>query len=422
MRRIAFYEDVTAKQLAPIATLRPVFELLCGHHSCRQRISLSFKSAQWGAVIRPELRETFAEASSITRINDDEWMGEDALLLINGRCLFQAEEIADLTPGTAAWIGETPAAIALPAGAKISTAEILAGDELPRRARELKSVPISGSVIEYPWDLISENPKWLARDFASRDEGPGAVSLDPRVAIVGPENQVFIHPAAKLDPFVVIDASAGPVWIDADVRVQAFTRIEGPAYVGPGTQLFRANVREGCSFGPTCRLGGEIEESIIHGFANKYHDGFLGHSYICPWVNLGALSTNSDLKNDYTDVSVPLTGIGIRTGSTKVGCFIGDHTKTAIGSLFNTGTSIGVMSLVLPGGRLLPKHIPPFSRVWNGVLESLPDGTASAFETARMAMSRRSQEFTPAMEQLLTQIYHSTDDERTRAFHRVTRS
>lgn len=422
MRRIAFYEDVTAKQLAPIATLRPVFDLLCGHHSCRERITLFFKSVQWGAVLRPELLETFAEASSITRINDDKWMGEDSLLLINGRCLIQGEEIADLTPGTAAWIGETLAAVALPEGIKVSSAEILAGEELPRRARELKSVSIPGTVIEYPWDLISENPKWLARDFASRFDGVGATSLDPRVAIVGPEDQVFIHPTAKLDPFVVIDVSAGPVWIDAQVRVQAFTRIEGPAYIGPGTQLFRANIREGCSFGPTCRLGGEVEESIVHGFANKYHDGFLGHSYVCPWVNLGALSTNSDLKNDYSDVSVPLTGVGIRTGSTKVGCFIGDHTKTAIGSLFNTGTSIGVMSLVLPGGRLLPKHIPPFSRIWNGVLEELPDGTTSAFETARIAMARRSQEFTPAMERLLNGIYLSTAEERTKAVQRASRS
>jgi UDP-N-acetylglucosamine diphosphorylase/glucosamine-1-phosphate N-acetyltransferase len=422
MRRIAFYEDVTAKQLAPIATLRPVFELLCGHFSSRERLTHFFGSPNWGAIVRPELRDTYAEACPEARINDDQWIAEDSLLLINGRCLIDGKDLASLQPGTAAWIGETLAAVALPSGATIGVAEVLAGDHLPRLARTLKPIAIEGTVIEYPWDLISENPKRLKRDFETRYEGMGAGSLDPRVAIVGPDDQVFIHPTAKLDPFVVIDVSSGPVWIDADVQVQAFTRIEGPAFIGQKTQLFRANIREGCSFGPNCRLGGEIEESIVHGFANKYHDGFLGHSYVCSWVNLGALSTNSDLKNDYSDVSVPLVGTGIRTGSTKVGCFIGDHTKTAIGSLFNTGTSIGVMSLILPGGRLLPKHIPPFSRIWNGVLEELPDGTASAFQTARLAMARRSSEFTPAMERLLTNVFNETSEERARAIARASRS
>ena len=130
-------------------------------------------------------------------------------------------------------------------------------------------------------------------------------------------------------------------------RVLPFTRIEGPAYIGRESQLFRAHIREGTSIGPVCRIGGELEASIVHGWCNKYHDGFLGHSYVCPWVNLGALTTNSDLKNDYSPVRVPLAGESLDTGSTKVGCFIGDHTKTALASLINTGSSIGVMTMEL---------------------------------------------------------------------------
>ena len=236
--------------------------------------------------------------------------------------------------------------------------------------------------------------------------------------MIGPADQVHIDATARLDPFVVIDATSGPVWIDRDVRVQAFTRIEGPAYVGPGTQLFRANIREGCSFGPTCRLGGEIEECILQGFVNKYHDGFLGHSYVCPWVNLGALTTNSDLKNDYSDVSVPLQGEKIPTGSTKVGAFIGDHTKTALCSLFNTGSAIGVMSLILPGGELLPKHIPSFTRYWHGRIEPLPDGCESGLKTAKVVMSRRGQQLTPEMERLIRTAYAESHDEIQRALDR----
>ena len=107
---------------------------------------------------------------------------------------------------------------------------------------------------------------------------------------------------------VVIDAEHGPVYLDEGVEVHPFTRIEGPCYVGRNSILLGCKCREGNSIGPMCRVGGEVEESIIHGYSNKYHDGFLGHAYVGQWVNLGALTTNSDLKNDYSNVSIVLDG------------------------------------------------------------------------------------------------------------------
>ena len=154
--------------------------------------------------------------------------------------------------------------------------------------------------------------------------------------------------------------------VEADVGVQPFTRIEGPCFVGRDTQLFRANLRGGVTLGPNCRIGGEVEEAIVHGHSNKYHEGFLGHAYVGEWVNLGAITSNSDLRNDYGEVAVPLQGDPIPTGQAKVGCFIGDHTRTGMGSMLNTGTAIGVMCNVLPAGPLLPKHVPSFSSVLYG--------------------------------------------------------
>src|SRR6185295_4718482 len=140
----------------------------------------------------------------------------------------------------------------------------------------------------------------------------------------------------------------GPVTIEEGCEVHPFTRIEGPCYVGPKTILLGAKVREGCSFGPMCRIGGEVEESIVHGYSNKYHDGFLGHAYVGEWVNLGALTTNSDLKNDYSEVKVTLDGrTQLSTGSNKVGALIGDHVKTSIGTLLNTGAYVGAMSVLV---------------------------------------------------------------------------
>jgi hypothetical protein len=199
--------------------------------------------------------------------------------------------------------------------------------------------------------------------------------------------------------------------------IQAFTRLEGPCHIGAKSQLFRANVREGTSIGPVCRVGGEIEGAILHSFVNKYHDGFLGHSYVCPWVNLGALSTNSDLKNDYSTVRVPLSGVPVDSGEMKVGCFIGDHTKTAIGSLFNTGTSVGLMCVILPDGELLPKHVPSFSRIWHGELvDGLP--LEKGLMTARAAMHRRNKTLTMAQETLLRKLHTQSITERERAIER----
>jgi UDP-N-acetylglucosamine diphosphorylase/glucosamine-1-phosphate N-acetyltransferase len=237
------------------------------------------------------------------------------------------------------------------------------------------------------------------------------------VAILGAPDDVFIDPTAQIDPFVVLDARRGPISIDAGVIVQPFTRIEGPCYIGCGSRLFRANVREGTTIGPNCRVGGEIEASILHGYVNKYHDGFLGHAYVCPWVNLGALTTNSDLKNDYSHVSVPIDGENVDTGTTKVGCFIGDHTKTALGSLFNTGSTVGVMCMVLPAGELLPKSVPSFTRIWHGIPDDGLDLEA-ALETARTAMGRRNMRLTDAQEELLRYVHEQTQPDREEAILR----
>ena len=166
---------------------------------------------------------------------------------------------------------------------------------------------------------------------------------------------------------VVLDAEHGPIYIDEGAEIHPFTRIEGPCYIGPKTILLGAKCREGNSIGPMCRIGGEVEESIIQGYSNKYHDGFLGHAYVGQWVNLGALTTNSDLKNDYSSVSMVLDGgASIPTGSAKVGAMIGDHVKTSIGTLLNTGCYVGAMSVLMATGKLLPKFLPSFAYFRDG--------------------------------------------------------
>ncbi|MCK4626963.1 MAG: hypothetical protein KAV00_16745, partial [Phycisphaerae bacterium] len=239
--------------------------------------------------------------------------------------------------------------------------------------------------------------------------------------IRGSDKDVFIGSGAVIHPMVVIDAENGPVYLDEDVEVHPFTRIEGPCYVGRKSILLGAKCREGNSIGPVCRIGGEVEESIIQGYSNKYHDGFLGHAYVGEWVNLGALTTNSDLKNDYSDVSVMLDGRRpIDTGSTKVGSLIGDHTKTAIGTLLNTGSYVGAMALIMPTGKPLPKFIPSFAWFLDGVVTK-GFGRKKLYETAAIAMGRRKCEWTEVEKNMWEKIFEMTAPGRDEAIRRGRR-
>ncbi|MDA1012850.1 MAG: putative sugar nucleotidyl transferase [Planctomycetota bacterium] len=424
--RIAFFEDGCAENLAPIAWTRPVFELICGRWSLRERCVHVMRRIgddiirEWGALVRPYLADVYREAHLDARVNDAVWLQQHDTLLINGRWLPSARtietlqlqhEVAYMIDNTvvAMWIDSTEAALISGQNADQTISQIAA-------TRTLESA--DGVLIQRPWDLVNHNGEQLMDDaILAPATRTLQTNLDQRVAILGTASDVSIDPRAEIDPFVVIDARHGPVSVDAGAAIQAFTRLEGPCHVGRGSQLFRANVRGGTTIGNVCRVGGEIECSILHSHANKYHDGFLGHSYVCPWVNLGAMTTNSDLKNDYSAVRVPLSGEAIETGQTKVGCFIGDHTKTALSSLFNTGSSIGVMSIVLPGGELLPKHVPSFSRIWHGELIDGWDLDRS-LELARVAQGRRDQEFTVAQETLLRFLHQHTRDERMAAIER----
>ena len=416
--QVAYFEDALAPQFRPLSWLRPVFELACGQSGVRERVNRFLAPEQWGAFVRPWLAEAYQEEHPAARLNQIDWLKSSPTLLLNGRWLPELSQLQQLQAGDAVWHGEALVGLLIEPGdvAQFDLADISAS--ATKLAKSRREVSASGELPAYPWDLVHLNGQQLERDFRTRPHGPSKVTLGSQVAILGKDEDVYIDPAAQIDPFVVIDARSGPVWIEAGVKVQPFTRIEGPAFIGQDSQLFRANVKAGTTIGPVCRVGGEIEESIFHGYSNKYHDGFLGHSYICPWVNLGALSTNSDLKNDYSAVSVPLWGESIPSGSTKVGCFIGDHSKTALCSLFNTGSSVGVMSMILPGGRLLPKHIPSFSRIWHGAIEEIPEGLDPSLAAAKTAMGRRQCEFTPAMDRLLRAVYTLSSEERARAIAR----
>jgi UDP-N-acetylglucosamine diphosphorylase/glucosamine-1-phosphate N-acetyltransferase len=414
--RIAFFEDRQALEFGPIAQLRPVFELVCGHFSPRERAIRCLSVSEWGGFVRDYLEESYQELYPEAHINDSDWLDHGPTLFLNGGWIASAEALAQIDPQTVGLVDGTVVHVTVDAAeARLFEAEPWES-AIYQIARTRRRVSAAGKLLSYPWQLVTHNAAQITSDFAARKSTKGWTADNPQVALIGPAGQVAIDRAARVDPFVVLDTTHGPISVDAGAVIQSFTRLEGPCHIGIGAQLFRANIRGGTTIGPACRVGGEIEASILHGHVNKYHEGFLGHSYLCPWVNLGALSTSSDLKNDYSAVRVPLSGKSIDSGMVKVGCFIGDHTKTGLGSLFNTGSSIGVMCMILPGGELLPKHVPSFTAVWHGELaDRMP--LERSLAAARIAMQRRDVELTDPQERLLRRVHSATQAERDEAIH-----
>ena len=422
MKLILLDIDATARRnFDPVGLSRPLFELQCGITNLAEKLIARTQPAEVACFVPDYLAEVYRTECAWC-VNDLAALAGDDLLLVNARV--KADSLTIEADG--------PSEIGLAEDGTLLYARVGA-DDLGKiegaciaswidKAREvLPTVQANLPTWNYAWDLMLANPEELTADFAALGRSGIEGSVEQPNAIRGSAKDVFIAPGAVIHPMVVFDAEHGPIYIDENVEVHPFTRIEGPCYVGKGSILLGAKCREGNYIGPSCRIGGEVEESIIQGYSNKYHDGFLGHAYVGQWVNLGAQTTNSDLKNDYSTVSVILDGRRpVDTGSTKVGSLIGDHTKTSIGTLFNTGSVAGAMAIIMATGEPLPKFIPSFAWFLKGVTTK-GFGRKKLYETARTAMSRRGKEFTDAHEAMFEAIFELTAEPRNAAIEKGRR-
>ena len=395
----------------PLALSRPIWELRCGMTSLWDKLIDRVRPAEAAGFLPPYL--------------EGGWIAND-LKNLSGADLLVVD--ARVKAGGLPKLDEGPSRVFLDAEGEVLAARIVREDLARLDASSLDALLASAKQVlpiaadaklptwNYIWELVLANPAQLAEDFraAGRSGIDGEARVEEPCAIRGSRSDIFIARGAKIHPLVVLDAEHGPIYIDEGAEIHPFTRIEGPCYVGRHSILLGAKCREGNSIGPMCRIGGEVEESIIQGFSNKYHDGFLGHAYVGQWVNLGALTTNSDLKNDYSEVAITLDGRKqISTGSTKVGALVGDHAKTSIGTLLNTGAYVGAMTLLVAGGKLLPKFIPSFTWHINDAI-TRGMGKAPLYATARAAMARRKCQWTEADEAMWDAVYEITAQERER--------
>lgn len=247
-----------------------------------------------------------------------------------------------------------------------------------------------------PHELLENIGRRIAEDIAclpTEFQSHGNL----RLQIEGEAKHCHIHADAQISEHAVINTEAGPVVIDAHVRIGAFCLLKGPLYLGERTQLDNCHISN-TIVGTDCRLGGEIADSIIGNYTNKHHEGFLGHSIVGDWVNLGALTTTSDLKNNYGEVRLVFGTQKYAAGTIKFGSIIGDYAKTAIGTMLGTG-SIVDLGANLFGLSHRSGYFRPF--LWGET--KIYDRNKFIEDAARM-MQRRKQIVTPALENILRKI------------------
>jgi UDP-N-acetylglucosamine diphosphorylase/glucosamine-1-phosphate N-acetyltransferase len=415
--RLIIFDRPTGKRInfSPLALCRPIFELRCGITSLADKLIAKFTAKEVAYFVPPYLAEVYRAESSRT-VNDTGTLRGDDLLLIDARVKAGELNLPSVGPSQVGLNVEGEVLYARLAKADLGKLKTDSLDALLESAKTtLPKATATTATWNYAWELVLANPTQITSDFQAIGLNGIEGEIEEPRAIRGNSKDIYVARGTKIHPLAVLDAEHGPIFIDEGAEIHPFTRIEGPCYVGKTSILLGCKCREGNSIGPMCRVGGEIEQSILQGYSNKYHDGFLGHAYIGSWVNLGALTTNSDLKNDYSNVSVVLDGRrSIDTGSTKVGCLIGDHAKTSIGTLLTTGAYLGCMSMAVTDGKPLPKFLPSFSWFTDGNLAKEID-KQRLYATAQAAMSRRDCEWTAAMEKMWDEIFTMTTIQRQAA-------
>lgn len=417
--QICIFEDNYFTQFLPLVHFRPIYSLRCGIFSLKEKILRAYSSTNVTVQCRKSLALCIKYRKPQFSVNE---IPATECLFINGRV------IADQTLSKK-----------IPLTAKqdivyISNDRVIAayvsGKNLERVKRNLSSpltlsdfdglpkIEVDIETVSYTWDLIQKNGAQIVKDFESIVKKAGKRQSHIRgkvhsgVHLLGKKN-IIIENGAVIEPGSVLDAEAGPIYIGKNVKVFPQSTIIGPACILDGSSIkVGAQIYENTTIGPVCKVGGEIEGSIIHSYSNKQHAGFLGHSYLGSWVNLGAGTNSSDLKNNYSTVKVQIGSEQIDTGLSFVGMMMGDYSKSAIGTTFNTGTVVGVCCNIFGSG-FPPKYIPSFS--WCGVQgPSTVYDIEKAINLARLVMARRNIELLDVEADLFREVYNSTTEERRR--------
>jgi UDP-N-acetylglucosamine diphosphorylase/glucosamine-1-phosphate N-acetyltransferase len=399
--RLVVFESRLGENFRPLSLTRPTFDFLCGTLTIFERLERTLGSRVSDALVPPHVAPLVKEKRPALRVNEEITEPCLAVNSLISPSFGLKKEIERSSLNTVAFDPE-----GIPIFARLEEMKVDASalePKAPRAKRTRFDTP--GSLMKYPWELVSQNGEAIEIDHnlvrrSGSSRGSSFESLGDKISI---------SDSAEIEKFVTLDSRNGPVVVDDNAIVESFSHITGPAYVGDHSVIKSARIRAGTSIGKMCKIGGEIEESIFLGYSNKNHDGFIGHSLVGSWVNLGALTTNSDLKNTYGRMHVSVGGSPFDTGREKVGCFIGDMCKSSIGALIFGGKKIGVSSHLF--GTVF-EDVPSFTIYSKKLGESKELNLESAIETQRRMMARRGQQFTKGYEKMMRSVFKMTARER----------
>jgi UDP-N-acetylglucosamine diphosphorylase/glucosamine-1-phosphate N-acetyltransferase len=410
LKSICIFEDEQYQQLQPLTYFRPSYHLKCGILSLHRKIRRNYPNVRVELNTRSYLRNLIKQNHPAEIV---EHIKSDMMLFLNGRILVNDEfhrqvpidGVDEVFVCGDSFIGARVSGKNLEI-VNNSLKDVLSINDFPN----LPKKEINVIVIEYPWDLVHYNEQELVSDYKKlTTQNENQLKDYPSVYFLAKEN-IFLGKDVTINPGVVLDAEDGPVYIGNNVSIMHNASIKGPVFIGQNSIVkMNATIYQNTSVGKVCKVGGEIEDTIIHSYSNKQHNGFLGNSYLGSWVNLGAGTTNSDLKNNYGNIKVSINNKIIDSGKQFVGLTMGDHSKAAINTSFNTGTVVGVSSNVF-GGTFPPKYLPSFC--WGGSEALTTFDIDRSIEVAERVMQRRNVVLTKIDKELFRKVFTLTVPER----------
>lgn len=403
---VFLFEDERAVELYPVSISKPIFTIHCGSYSLAELVE--FWDEPISCWVRPHLR-------AVLRDDKGEWFRHAPLpgpvLLLNAATVPSAELLNRIRQcvqrgevGCVRTNGRLAAAL-LPAGLAPPSADASA-EEFASFLQDLnlREIDCQLPLVEYPHDLVRHHVAALKANLTDRLA---------RGAYREVADGVFVQGEVELGQYLVTDSRPGPILIDAGARIGPHCYLSGPAYIGANARVIEHSaIKDGVALGHTTKIGGEVEASIIESYTNKQHHGFLGHSYLGSWVNLGAGTCNSDLKNTYGQVNMEYYGRKVATGMQFIGTIIGDYAKSAINTGIFTGKTVGACSMVYG---FVTTNVPSFvnyARLFGQVTETPADVMIA---TQGRMFARRNVAQRPCDMQLLRDMYELTRHERQMA-------
>lgn len=413
---LILFEDNLVRNFYPITLTRPGFDLQLGPLSLLAWAKVILNPQSVRAYVRRYLQASVTSRHADLEVNSEEDLASDQdVVLMNcmGNPLYL--KTSNLREGYWYVLASSGHLIAAKLRARDLPGVLRRGvpsiprikglDYLNRIEENSKSL-----LLRFPWDILDFSPS--ANSAAVRGRGHSWLSTIMNYTIIGQKKEVWSAGSIDIEPNVVLDTRKGPIIFNGNVTIEAFSRIEGPCFIGKDSKVRAGSSIRGSTIGESCVIGGEVERSVIHGYSNKAHAGYLGDAIVGSWVNIGAMTTNSNLKNTYGQIKVRIGRTKVNTGKQKFGCIIGDYAKTSIGSFLST-IQVGVSSHIY--GRAMV-DIPSFTLYAKSFGKRMVElDLESACRTQRRMMQRRGIQQTKAELDLLRKVFAITQSERLNA-------